>query len=51
MGKVAKSTTIQIEEATWQFLNRLKRNPSETFDDVIKRLIDAYQIVLKEAKG
>jgi len=35
------STSIQIERETWRALNSRKENPSDTFDDVIQRLLDS----------
>lgn len=32
-------TTIQITEETWRELN-MRKNPGETFDDVIQRLLE-----------
>lgn len=38
---VETPTSIQIRVETWKKLQLLKVRPSETFDDVINRLIDA----------
>ncbi|MFQ6126965.1 MAG: antitoxin VapB family protein [Candidatus Heimdallarchaeota archaeon] len=35
-------TTIHIKESTWKFLNAMKQ-PGESMDDVVSRLIEAYQ--------
>ncbi|APW98876.1 hypothetical protein CHINAEXTREME_14305 [Halobiforma lacisalsi AJ5] len=32
-------TTIQVTEETWRQLN-VRKNPGETFDDVIQRLLE-----------
>lgn len=36
-----QSTSIRIQAATRDHLQRLKKHPRESFDDVITRLIDA----------
>ncbi|MFQ6126961.1 MAG: antitoxin VapB family protein [Candidatus Heimdallarchaeota archaeon] len=35
-------TTIHVRESTWKFLNSMK-HPGESMDDVVNRLIEAYQ--------
>jgi len=37
---VSQSTTITVEKATWKQLNRWKE-PGESFDDVVSRLLEA----------
>ncbi len=34
------TTTIQISQDTWRELNQRKESPSETYDDVIQRLLE-----------
>lgn len=34
------STTIQVSNETWSELNSRKEGPSESFDDVIQRLLE-----------
>lgn len=36
------STTIQISEETWTDLNQ-RKEPGDTFDDVIRRLLEGEQ--------
>lgn len=36
---MSDTTTIQITEETWRELN-MRKNPGETFDDVIQRLLE-----------
>ncbi len=38
-------TTIHVKEETWQKLNQLKQ-PGETMDDVVRRLLKRYEITL-----
>lgn len=38
---MADTTTIKISRETWRELNRRKRGPEETFDDVVQRLLGA----------
>lgn len=33
-------TSIQIKKSTWSRLNSRKEAPSDTFDDVVNRLLD-----------
>lgn len=33
------TTTIEISVETWQELNQRKENPSDTFDNVVRRLL------------
>lgn len=35
-------TTIHVMESTWKFLNSMKQ-PGESMDNVVNRLIEAYQ--------
>jgi macrodomain Ter protein organizer (MatP/YcbG family) len=36
-------TSIQLELDTWQRLNKQKRKPNETFNDVVVRLLDHWE--------
>jgi len=38
MGQQA-TAQIKVSGETWQRLNALKREPGETFDDVVQRLL------------
>jgi len=38
-----EKTNLEVYRNTWSRLNHLKERPGETFDDVINRLIDAYE--------
>lgn len=38
---MSDTTTIEIRRETWQELNRRKRGPGDTFDDVVSRLLAA----------
>lgn len=38
-GDMSESTTIQINKETWRRLNSQK-DPGDSFDDVIERLLD-----------
>lgn len=37
---MAKSRTVRVALDTWKRLNRIKRGPGDTFDKVIRRLLD-----------
>lgn len=39
MGNSDKKTSIQIETTTWKRLN-MRKEPGDTFDDVVNRLLD-----------
>jgi predicted CopG family antitoxin len=38
---MSEKTTIQISTETWRELNLRKESPSDTFDAVIQRLLEA----------
>ena len=35
------TTTIRISDKIWKRLNKRKANPRESFDDVLKRILDS----------
>ena len=39
MAESKETTNVKVENGTWRQLNRLKE-PGDTFDDVISRLLD-----------
>jgi hypothetical protein len=40
---MAEKTTVEVDLDTWQRLNREKKHPNDTFDTVIRRVLDHYQ--------
>jgi predicted CopG family antitoxin len=42
MSSDQEKTNIEVYRETWRRLNMLKEHPGDSFDDVINRLIDAY---------
>ena len=38
-----KTTTIVVSVSTWKILHGLKSRPSESFDQVVKKLIELSQ--------
>jgi len=41
--KESKATTIRIYKDTKKLLDQLKEHPRETYDDLIKRLIEEWK--------
>jgi len=41
--KESKTTTIRIYKDTKKLLDKLKEHPRETYDDLIKRLIEKWK--------
>jgi len=37
---MSETTSIKISLETWQELNARKRSPSDTYDDVVARLVE-----------
>lgn len=48
MSDDQEKTNIEVYRETWRKLNMLKQNPGDSFDDVINRLIEAYENNNKE---
>jgi|AKVG01.1.fsa_nt_gi predicted CopG family antitoxin len=40
---MADKTTVEIDTETWRRLNHQKESPTDTFDTVIRRLLDHYE--------
>jgi len=47
---MGRRTTIQVSVELKELLNKLKIHPRETYEDVIRRLVDTYRRV-KEEEG
>lgn len=43
MPDESNTTTIEIQRETWQDLNTLKEGPGDSFDDVIRRMLEDYE--------
>lgn len=43
MSTDEEKTNVEVYRETWRRLNMLKEHPGDSFDDVINRLIDAYE--------
>lgn len=35
-----ETTNVEVKRDTWRELNARKRGPNDTFDDVIRRMLD-----------
>jgi hypothetical protein len=46
----SRPVTVQVSRTTWRRLGLLRFDPGDTFDDVVKRLLDEREARAGEAK-